>query len=61
MTTDWDKMQTQLAQVQANIRALQREMGITPRTLEQRAAAWNQRQSEIARAAAVPRRVWPRI
>lgn len=61
MTTDWDKMQTQLAQVQTNVRALQQEMGIQPRTLEQRAADWNRRQAEIARAASAPRRTWPKI
>lgn len=61
MTTDWDKMQTQLARVQAQVRELQQAMGIQPRTLEQRAEDWNLRQAEIARIAAAPRRAWPTI
>ena len=40
------------AQINAQIRELQREMGMTPVTIEQRAARWNQRQAEIARARA---------
>lgn len=35
----WDR-------INADIRALQREMGITPRTIEQRAADWNRKQAE---------------
>ena len=63
MTTDWDKMQAEQARIQANIRQLQKEMGITPRTLEQRAADWNRKQAEIARAraATVPRIRFPKI
>jgi hypothetical protein len=52
MTTDWNNMLAEQARIQANIRALQREMGITPRTLEQRAADWDRKQAEIARAQA---------
>lgn len=36
----------ELARINRDIRALQREMGITPRTLEQRAADWNRKQAE---------------
>jgi len=63
MTTDWDKMQAEQARIQADIRQLQKEMGITPRTLEQRAADWNRRQAEIARAqiAIAPRIRFPKI
>jgi multidrug resistance efflux pump len=63
MTTDWENMMIQLAQVQADIRQLQKEMGITPRTLEQRAADWDRRQAEIARAqiATAPRIRFPKI
>jgi hypothetical protein len=32
--------------INADIRALQKEMGITPRTIEQRAADWNRKQAE---------------
>lgn len=32
--------------INADIRALQREMGITPRTLEQRAADWDRKQAQ---------------
>jgi multidrug resistance efflux pump len=52
MTTDWDKMQAEQARIQANIRQLQKEMGIMPRTMEQRAADWDRKQAEIARARA---------
>ena len=34
------------ARINADIRALQKEMGITPRTIEQRAADWNRKQTE---------------
>jgi hypothetical protein len=63
MTNDWDKMQAEQARIQANIRQLQKEMGITPRTLEQRAADWDRKQAEIARAltATVPRIRFPKI
>jgi hypothetical protein len=63
MTNDWDKMQAEQARINADIRALQREMGITPRTLEQRAADWNRKQAEIARAisATAPRIRFPKI
>jgi len=63
MTTDWDKMQDEQARITADIRALQREMGITPRTLEQRAADWDRNQAEIARAqtATVPRFNFPKL
>jgi hypothetical protein len=63
MTTDWDKMQDEQARITADIRALQREMGITPRTLEQRAADWDRKQAEIARAqtATVPRFNFPKL
>lgn len=60
MTYDWEK---ELERIRADIRQLQQEMGITPRTLEQRAADWNRRQAEIARAraATVPRFNFPKI
>ena len=63
MTTDWEKMLAEQARIQAVIRQLQREMGITPRTIEQRAADWNRRQAEIARARAAtkPRFNFPKI
>jgi len=63
MTTDWEKMQAEQARIQANIRQLQKEMGITPRTMEQRAADWDRKQAEIARAraATVPRIRFPKI
>jgi chromosome segregation ATPase len=65
MTTDWDKMQAEQARIQANIRQLQKEMGITPRTMEQRAADWDRKQAEIARvraqAATKPRFNFPKI
>ena len=63
MTTDWDKMLTEQARIQANIRQLQKEMGITPRTIEQRAADWDRKQAEIARARAqtAPRIRFPKI
>ena len=58
MTTDWDKMQAEQARINADIRTLQKQMGITPRTLEQRAADWDRKQAEIARARA---QIAPRI
>jgi len=63
MTTDWEKMLAEQARIQAVIRQLQQEMGITPRTIEQRAADWDRRQAEIARAraATVPRFNFPKI
>jgi hypothetical protein len=63
MTTDWEKMLTEQARINADIRALQKEMGITPRTLEQRAADWDRQQAEIARAraATAPRIRFPKI
>jgi hypothetical protein len=63
MTNDWDKMQAEQARIQADIRTLQKQMGITPRTLEQRAADWNRKQAEIARAisATAPRFNFPKI
>jgi hypothetical protein len=63
MTTDWDKMLAEQARIQADIRTLQKQMGITPRTLEQRAADWNRKQAEIARARAqtAPRIRFPSI
>ena len=63
MTTDWDKMLAEQARIQAVIRQLQQEMGMTPVTIEQRAARWNQRQAEIARARAqtAPRIRFPSI
>jgi hypothetical protein len=63
MTNDWDKMQAEQARIQADIRKLQKEMGIIPRTLEQRAAAWDRKQAEIARAqiATAPRIRFPKI
>jgi Tfp pilus assembly protein FimV len=63
MTTDWENMMIQLAQVQADIRQLQKEMDIMPRTLEQRAADWERKQAEIARAqiATAPRIRFPKI
>ena len=63
MTNDWDKMQAEQARINTDIRALQREMGITPRTLEQRAADWDRQQAEIARAQAAikPRFNFPKI
>jgi hypothetical protein len=63
MTTDWEKMLAEQARIQAVIRQLQREMGITPRTLEQRAADWDRKQAEIARARAqtAPRIRFPKI
>jgi Tfp pilus assembly protein FimV len=63
MTTDWKNMMIQLAQVQADIRQLQKEMDIMPRTLEQRAADWERKQAEIARAqiATAPRIRFPKI
>ena len=42
-------MLAEQARIQADIQKLQKEMGITPRTLEQRAADWDRRQAEIAR------------
>jgi ABC-type Na+ transport system ATPase subunit NatA len=32
--------------INADIRALQKEMGITPRTIEQRAADWDRKQAQ---------------
>ena len=63
MATDWDKMLAEQARINANIRALQREMGITPRTQEQRAADWDRKQAEIARAQAAtkPQFNFPKI
>ena len=63
MTTDWEKMLAEQARIQAVIRQLQQEMGITPRTIEQRAADWDRRQAEIARAraATAPRFNFPKI
>ena len=63
MTNDWDKMQAEQARIQADICQLQKEMGITPRTLEQRAADWDRKQAEIARAqiAIAPRIRFPKI
>ena len=63
MTTDWDKMLAEQARIQADIRKLQKQMGITPRTLEQRAADWDRKQAEIARAraATAPRIRFPTI
>jgi hypothetical protein len=63
MTSDWDKMQAEQARIQADIRQLQTEMGITPRTLEHRAADWDRKQAEMARAqiAAAPRIRFPKI
>jgi hypothetical protein len=63
MTTEWQHMLERQAQINAQIRELQREMGMTPVTIEQRAARWNQRQAEIARARAqtVPRIRFPAI
>jgi hypothetical protein len=63
MTTDWDKMLAEQARIQTNIRQLQKEMGIMPRTLEQRAADWDRRQAEIARvrAQSKPRIRFPSI
>jgi hypothetical protein len=63
MTTDWDKMLAEQARIQADIRTLQKQMGIMPRTLEQRAAAWDRKQTEIARAqiTTAPRIRFPKI
>jgi hypothetical protein len=63
MTPEWEAMLAEQARIQANIRQLQKEMGITPRTLEQRAADWDRRQAEIARALTqtVPRLRFPKI
>jgi hypothetical protein len=63
MTTDWEKMLAEQARIQAVIRQLQKDMGMTPVTIEQRAARWNQRQAEIARAraATAPRIRFPKI
>jgi hypothetical protein len=58
MTTDWEKMLAEQARIQAVIRQLQKDMGMTPRTMEQRAADWDRKQAEIARARAATR---PRI
>jgi hypothetical protein len=63
MTTDWGKMLAEQERIQAVIRQLQKDMGITPRTIEQRAADWDRRQAEIARAraATAPRIRFPKI
>jgi hypothetical protein len=63
MTTDWEKMLAEQARIQAVIRQLQKDMGITPRTMEQRAADWDRKQAEIARAraATAPRIRFPVI
>jgi hypothetical protein len=63
MTTDWDKMLAEQARIQAVIRQLQKDMGITSRTMEQRAADWDRKQAEIARvrAQSTPRLRFPKI
>jgi len=63
MTTEWQRMLERQAQINAQIRELQREMGMTPRTMEQRAADWNRKQAEIARvrAQSTPRIRFPKI
>jgi hypothetical protein len=63
MTTDWEKMLAEQARIQAVIRQLQKDMGMTPRTMEQRAADWNRKQAEIARvrAQSTPRIRFPKI
>jgi hypothetical protein len=63
MTTEWQHMLDQQARIQAQIRKLQLEMGITPVTLEQRAARWDRKQAEIARvrAQSTPRLRFPKI
>jgi hypothetical protein len=63
MTTDWEKMIAEQARIQAVIRQLQKDMGMTPRTMEQRAADWDRKQAEIARARAAtrPRFNFPKI
>jgi hypothetical protein len=63
MTPEWEAMLAEQARIQANIRQLQKEMGITPRTIEQRAADWDRKQAEIARARAAtkPRFNFPKI
>jgi hypothetical protein len=63
MTPEWEAMLAEQARIQADIRQLQKEMGITPRTLEQRAADWDRKQAEIARALTqtVPRLRFPKI
>jgi hypothetical protein len=63
MTTDWEKMLAEQARIQAVIRQLQKDMGIIPRTMEQRAADWDRKQAEIARARAAtrPRFNFPKI
>ena len=63
MTPEWEAMLAEQARIQANIRQLQKEMGITPRTIEQRAADWDRKQAEIvrARAATKPRFNFPKI
>ena len=65
MTPEWEAMLADQARIQANIRQLQKEMGITPRTMEQRAADWDRKQAEIARvraqAATKPRFNFPKI
>jgi hypothetical protein len=63
MTTDWEKMLAEQARIQAVIQQLQKDMGITPRTMEQRAADWNRKQAEIARvrAQSTPRIRFPSI
>ena len=63
MTPEWDAMLAEQARIQADIRKLQKQMGITPRTLEQRAADWDRKQAEIARAraATAPRFNFPKI
>ena len=63
MTTEWQRMLERQAQINAQIRELQREMGMTPVTIEQRAERWARRQAEIARAkaASAPRLRFPSI
>jgi hypothetical protein len=63
MTTDWEKMLAEQARIQAVIRQLQKDMGIMPRTMEQRAADWDRKQAEIARvrAQSKPRIRFPSI
>jgi hypothetical protein len=43
LLSDLEQYQRELARVQADIRLLQQQMGITPQTLEQRARAYHDR------------------
>jgi len=63
MLSDWEKMLAEQARINEVIRQLQKEMGITPRTIEQRAADWERKQAEIARvrSVTVPRFNFPKI